>query len=132
MRRSQYYRVPDCNRNVFGEASRGEPRGLVITDVDGRTTKIGWSLCHKTDRFDRELAKTMATNRLETDPIVLDNSSPEAIATAVHKLPVPLQPIAFDHLIRHYSFNCMDRLRKAFEKPAKSPVTIAPSLTVKV
>lgn len=41
---------------------KGRPIGVVA--VDRETMDYGWSLCHKADKWDRELARTIAIGRL--------------------------------------------------------------------
>ena len=38
----------------------GHPRGLVLA---AGPNEIGWSLCHKSDKFDKELGEYIAFNR---------------------------------------------------------------------
>lgn len=45
-------------------------RGLLIGIADSRGFyKIGWSLCHRNDKFDKSKAIFIAMNNLSKDPI---------------------------------------------------------------
>lgn len=89
--RSMYYRVPD----KFQTNSRGNPRGLVVLDEQtNKTIKLGWSLCHKEDEFNKSTARKFALARLAEEPIVVDYTNPTAIANAVVRLPDSIQETA--------------------------------------
>jgi len=57
-------------------------KGLVIGTVVNDEIRVGWSLCHRVDNFDRDLAKTLAVGRVFTDT-KLPLSKPDSIASEI-------------------------------------------------
>lgn len=52
--------------------SKGVPKGVLVAvqQNDGLNVSFGWSLCHKSDQFDKKKGTMIATNRATSSKIV--------------------------------------------------------------
>jgi hypothetical protein len=82
------------NTNVYRRyvrrRRRGQdvPVGLLVAERSSATEfKLGYSICHSTDQFNRKEAFAVATERLVNEPIVVDLRDRDQIDLALTRLP---------------------------------------------
>lgn len=67
---SRYIRVEDNN------GGRGRPIGLVMAErLDNNRIRFGFSLCHPSDPFNRQMARQIAEGRLRSNDYTVTNFS---------------------------------------------------------
>lgn len=84
----------------------GEPRGLVILDLNKETGECrwGWSLCHRDDRFNRKEAWALADDTLEhgykksfdkpSEMFISNITNPESMTAVLNSFPSSLRRTA--------------------------------------
>lgn len=71
--------MPDTILKKWIKTKKGR-KGLVVGTVLNGSIKVGWSLCHRTDKFDKDLAHDLAFGRILNKK---SDAPPESIASAV-------------------------------------------------
>lgn len=67
-----------------------KPIGLLIAEINGTDLKIGWSLCHKNDSFNRKTAAAMCTMRIKYNPVTINTKNTMDILAAFDFIPETL------------------------------------------
>lgn len=136
---SRYARKPENSPNNH---FRGKPYGLVGVSLDPATTELrfGYSLCHKDDQFNRNLARAIVADNIRTgirppdgsEPVFLSAfiTNPESIAKAINSLPVTLRKTAVQvvtSLLRRWYIPSIDYKHAA---DAKVNTRLVPEIAV--